>query len=1058
MIALAKLSIRRPKAAVLAWLVVGLALSIIGLGVSNSLSPSVTVVPGTQSARAQQLADARFGPTQLVPILLEGSQAQLNRQGPPLVAALARRAHTRVMSAWDGGSVTRQLRISPTSAMIIASVDRPEKQAVLYDQPQIERLVSQKITAPVRSFITGQPSIDRAERAASISNLRATEAIAIGIIFLLLLIGLRAPVAAALVTAVGAISMLAGFGAVALIGKLIAVDPIAVTLGTMTGLALGVGFALLILDRFRRERDQAPVDAAAAAVAGIQGTGRAVLVGGTAVAAGLGISAIVGPTQLMVSLGAGMLTCALFATGGAVVVMPAALVLLDRRLQALSFAAPRALSRVSELASNGGNRVTRHLGYAGFVALALLALAAVPALSLKSGPADISALPSSAKARIAFEEISRVAGPGFATPYNLIVVAGGRPITTPALLASLTRFQHRIAANPAVKTVIGPGASDISSTAQQLASFGPGLKQSVKLSKRSKKDLLALIKGLGLAGNGSAALKSGLAAAATGSGQAQSGAGQLQAGLSQALAGAVALRDGAGQALSGARQLQSGLASGHSTAAQGLQGFSGLKQLTSTTKSQAAGAQGGARSAATQIAAALSALNSVTAGKGDPLYSAAAADLKRASSAISSLEQQTSNLAGYAAQTDQLASSIASQMPGQVNDLQRAVSGSSQLSAGIAQLQSGNGQLASGLTQLTGGAGQLEAGLASLTSGLAGGVSPAGKLVNGLKTMRTAVKKSRNSLPSTADLEKLFKQSPGMFNSGYFVLAALAGANPTNRTDASFAVNLLNGGNAGQIVITSRYAFSDPRSQALGGWLADMASTFAKANNVQAAVGGPAGNLGDLTSTTKSRIWLDVLLSVLAIALILAIALRAVLLPIVATLLALLTSAATFGILQLLYGGSEPALGGNGVLDPMTIIGIFVIAFGVSVTYAALVVMRTREAYVSGRDPRAAVAAGLRQTTVPAIGAALVMLAAIIPFAVADFANVSRFGVGIAVAIALDVLIFSSLLMPAAEAVLGRRGWWPTPPAAPGEPGTAAPAQHRLPALHLPRRGPRPAH
>ena len=38
----------------------------------DALSPTITVVPGTQSARAEQLAGAQFGPTQLVPILLEG--------------------------------------------------------------------------------------------------------------------------------------------------------------------------------------------------------------------------------------------------------------------------------------------------------------------------------------------------------------------------------------------------------------------------------------------------------------------------------------------------------------------------------------------------------------------------------------------------------------------------------------------------------------------------------------------------------------------------------------------------------------------------------------------------------------------------------------------------------------------------------------------------------------------------------------------------------------------------------------------------------------------------
>src|SRR5690349_2817387 len=106
MISLAKLSVRRPKAALAAWLIVGIALALIGLNVEKSLSPTITVVKGTESARAEKLAGAKFGPTQLVPILLEGPKGQLNRQGPALVAALAKRPHTRVLSAWDAGTAS----------------------------------------------------------------------------------------------------------------------------------------------------------------------------------------------------------------------------------------------------------------------------------------------------------------------------------------------------------------------------------------------------------------------------------------------------------------------------------------------------------------------------------------------------------------------------------------------------------------------------------------------------------------------------------------------------------------------------------------------------------------------------------------------------------------------------------------------------------------------------------------------------------------------------------------------------------------------------------------
>jgi RND superfamily putative drug exporter len=213
--------------------------------------------------------------------------------------------------------------------MIVVSVDRAEKTVVQTDQPQIEHLVSRQVSGNVRAFITGQPSLDRALKDASLTNLRRTELIAIGILFLLLLIGLRAPIAALIVAAVGALSMLSGFGEVALLGHVMKLDPVGVALGSMTGLALGVGFALLILDRFHREElpeGKHPRDAVTAATRELETTGKAVLVGGTAVVLALALVAVIGPTELVVSLGTGMLACAAFATGGAVVVMVAALI------------------------------------------------------------------------------------------------------------------------------------------------------------------------------------------------------------------------------------------------------------------------------------------------------------------------------------------------------------------------------------------------------------------------------------------------------------------------------------------------------------------------------------------------------------------------------------------------------------------------------------------------------------------------------------------------------------------------------------------------------------
>jgi putative drug exporter of the RND superfamily len=1072
LISLAKFSIARPKAALAAWLVVAAVLTLIGFGVSKSLSPTITVVPGTQSSQAQKLGNATFGPTQLVPILLEGPKAQLNQEGPPLVAALAKRPHTRVLSAWDAGTASAGLRPNANAAMIVVSVDRSEKDAVKYDQPQIENLVAHKITSPVRSYITGQPSIDRAERNASLSNLRRDEAIAVGILFLLLLIGLRAPIAALMVTAVGAISMLSGFGEVALLGHIFALDPVGVAAGTMTGLAVGVAFALLILDRFHREEfpeGMHPRTAATAAIRELESTGRAVLVAGTALVLALALVAIIGPAALMVSVGTGALTCGLFATGGAVVVMPAGLVLLGRRIDAWSFPAPAPFQRAWSALVGGGNWVTRHAVYAGFAATALLAAIAVPAFALDSGPMSVTQLPASSQARIAFQEVSRVMGPGWATPYSLIIVSNSRPITTPALLASIYRYETQIAKNKTVYSVTGPG--QINSTSSQLSTFGPQLKNSVALSDQSKKNLLTLANGLGQAGAGSTQLQAGLAAASSGAsqlqsggGSAQSGAGQLHAGLAQAqsgskrlmaglnqaLSGAVALKNGSAQVLSGSNQLTNGLAQAQNGAKPVVPGLDALSGAAATTSAQVNGA--------------LAQVNAMTTGKTDPSYAA--------------VQHALATAAGTATATKALAAAAAQQAPALVNGINQLHAGAAQLQAGIGQLHSGNVQLASGinqlatagsalpagLNQLTAGAGALQIGLGQLStgagqlaSGLSGGVGPAGQLTTGLGTMQAAVIKSRGQIPSTAQLKQLFAQSPGMFSSGYFVLAAVEGATHSNRNAASFTINLLRGGTAGQIMVVSKYPSNDPRTAALGTTLDRLSGQFAKSNRVQVAVGGPAGSLGDLTNATRSRIWVDVAVLAAAIVLVLALALRALLLPIVATAFSLLVAASTFGLLQVLFGGSNPPMGGPGYLDPVTIISVFTIAFSITVVFSTILLMRTREVYVAAPGNRAAVRTGLRETAAASTGAGLLMVAAIIPFAITDLLNIRALGIGVAFAVLLDVLIVRPVLMPAAEAVLGRYAWWPT--RAPVEEVTApaAGARQRRLRAHLPHRRPRPA-
>ncbi|HTR72980.1 MAG TPA: MMPL family transporter, partial [Solirubrobacteraceae bacterium] len=1067
----------------------------------------IVVVPGTESSQAQHLYEAHFGPGQLVPVLLRAPAAdlaQLERQGPALVRALAKRPHTRVLSAWDTGAAGAGLRPSSDARTIVVSVDRPEGEVVAHDQPQIEALVARTISRPIRASVTGQASIDRALKDQALSTTRRAELIAVAILFLALLIGLRAPLAALLVAALGAGTVLAGFGLMTLLGKVFATDPIAVALASMTGLALGVGCSLLILDRFHQEelagfhQEQLTLDeartsseqlgppdrrstghhpglghrerrdtreAALAASKAVAGTGRAVLLAGSGLILALLLATAIAPTKILTSLGIGVLLCAALAVGAAVVVMPAALVLFGRDV-ASGRSAPPGLVRDWDRLVGAGAWVRRNAVGAGAVATVALALLAAPALSLKTGPPGVEQLPKGNSARTAYEQVARTMGPGWPTPYDLIVVNPKGPITTASTLAKLEALQTEIARDRAVASVAGPGA--LSAQTKPLGKLPTSLQESSKLLTGGKKDLKRLAGGLGEAGAGAKQLQGGLVEATTGagklhsgSGEARSGSAQLHAGLvkartgsaalskglGEALTGARALKGGATQALAGSVELANGLSSVHAPAAEAVPSIKQLATLTAQTDGSIGALQNQAQNSAGEVASAIAALENMASAKSDPHYQEALAALKRAGGSAGEVAGGLTDVQPSAAGAAQIAGATATRDTFLANALGQLSSGASQLQAGIARLHAGNAQLASGigrlsngggqlttgLTALRNGSGELEAGLGALTngtgelqSGLAGGVGPTGLLVNGLGLMQSSVAKFSGKLPSPKELEELKRSSPGLFNSGYFLLAAVAGAPAAASNEASFAVNVARGGSAGQIVVISRYPASDPRTARLGERLETQARRFAKANRLQVALGGPAGNLENYTSATNARLKWVILALAVALALTLGIALRAVAVPVVAILFNLLTAAATFGVLSLLFSGSNPPLGGPGYIDPMSIAGIFAIVFGISLIYETVLLARTREELVAGADADTALDTALRSTAAASTGTGLLMIAALIPFATTGLLPVRELGVGMAVAVALDVFLVRPVLLPAAVAVLGSRAWWPT--------------------------------
>lgn len=1057
---------RRALIVLVCWGAVSLALAVLGGGVGGALSPSVVIAPGTPAAGAQKLAEERFGPTQLVPVLLQGPARSIESQGPGLVAALVGRPHTRVLSPWNAPAGTEGLRPSPTAAMVLVSVQAGEAKAIA-EQPALERTVAAHVAGPVRASVTGQPSIDQALRAQALSVALRDGLIALGVLLVLCLLSLRAPVATALVGVLATAAALSGLGAMRLLGSRIAIDPVAVPLGVMTGLALGGAYGLIVLDRFHRDlrgpgrAASMPLDGPGGLSAGggsgvlSAGGGRGVLLAGGGLVAALLVASAIAPSKVIVSVGIGVLLCGGAAALAAGVALPAALLLLGSRA-AWTLPAPGFLAAAGARLEFVPRFVSKNALTIAPIATAALVLLALPTLTLKSGQPGIGQLPPGNKARVSFERVAQAMGPGWPTPYTVVLASSTGPLTTAPMLLDIEVFQQQIAKASAVASVSGPGS--LSTQTKPLGKLPGALNESGALLTGGKRELGKLLAGLGLAGAGAQQLREGLGSAASGaaqlhsgSGSAQSGAQQLhdglatarsgsamlQAGLGEALTGARALQNGATQALAGSVELFDGVSSVAEPVHSSLPSTEQLKSLTAQTSGAIGAVKGQADSAGSALARSTQALEAMTSGRSDPRYEEALEAVHAASDAVGGVSSGLADAQGNAGHAAEGAATLASQQAFLDNALGQLRGGAQQLQVGLGKLRAGNvklaagigklaaggGQLTDGLMRLRDGAGELQAGLGLLTngagelqSGLTAGIGPVGELVGGLGLLEAGVAKFSGKLPSPKDLEELRHSSPGLFGSGYFVLAAIEGAPADARNAAAFVLNVQHGGNAAEIAVISRYGSNDARTAALGAQLRGEASRFGASDHLATGLGGPAANLGDLTSAAASRRWWAIAGASLAVLLVLGAGLWAFGAALMASALALMLAAASFGLLTLLFGGSSPLLGGPGYLDPISQVGIFAAAIGVSLAFLAPPLLELRR--------RRNAAAPLGGGTGYAL-AGLIGVAVLIPFAACELSSVRQFAVGVALVIALAALLGRLLILPVAVRLLGQRGWWP---------------------------------
>ena len=238
------------------------------------------------------------------------------------------------------------------------------------------------------------------------------------------------------------------------------------------------------------------------------------------------------------------------------------------------------------------------------------------------------------------------------------------------------------------------------------------------------------------------------------------------------------------------------------------------------------------------------------------------------------------------------------------------------------------------------------------------------------------------------------------------------------------APRLSRDGSAALIDVIPRADGESPRSIDL----VDRIRSMPPPSGAHVDVGGATAYVYDFRNLLRGSMW-KILLFVLAFSyVVLLVLLRSVLLPLKAVVMNLLSIAAAYGVLVMVfqYGWFDGVLHFDhlGFIQAMSPPLLLAIVFGLSMDYEVFLLSRIRERYEATGDNKRAVAQGLAASAKTISSAALIMVAVFAVFAGTGVASVKEIGLGMAVAIALDATIVRLILVPATMELMGKWNWW----------------------------------
>lgn len=446
----------RPRLSLLVALLLTALAVVAGSGVADRLGSGGWEDPTAESTYATKALEREFPASQ--PNLLLLLDAGGSSVDDPAVAAEAKRVTARlaaergvtgVGSYWQSGSPALKAR-DGHEALIAARITGDETAAA----DTLDRLAPsfRGRSGPVEVEIGGPVAVRHEMQTTIREDLTRAEMIALPVTLLLLVMVFGSAIAALLPLGVGIFAILGTNAVLRGLTEVTDVSVFAMNLTTALGLGLAIDYALFIVRRFREELATGAAPRTAVGTT-LRTAGRTVLFSSLTVAVSLA-AMLLFPQYFLRSFAYAGIAVVLLAAGAALILLPAALVLLGHRVNSLDLR--RLFRRGAPRAADDGaawgrmaSLVMRRAPLFVVATTAGLIVLGLPFLGVKFGTADDRQLPSTAESHVVQQHI-RDGFPG-SPGGGLEVLAEG-----PATATQYAEYGKRIASLPEVRRVDGP--------------------------------------------------------------------------------------------------------------------------------------------------------------------------------------------------------------------------------------------------------------------------------------------------------------------------------------------------------------------------------------------------------------------------------------------------------------------------------------------------------------------------------------------------------------------------------------------------------------------------